>query len=332
MKTIFTGVFTLLVIAGFAQKRNAYFYKNNGREVAAADSSDYIRFLIEPDPGSNIYKVKEFYKNGKAKLIGNSFDLVPPKFDGQQLTYFANGHKKSMKTYSKGRLVVDEYDYYPNGKRYLDIKHPDVGENGPSLIMACYDSLGTALATEGNGVYKGYDDEFNQVVEEGNIKDGKKDGVWHGHEDGVIFSETFENGNMVSGRSRNRDGRTMAYTSRSTPPQFKDEGTEGFLKYLKIMMRYPQGDRKEGVEGRVTAVFEIEKDGTVSHLDVLRAPDNAMVKEVTDVIKKAPKWTPASKFGFPVKTLVSLPINFRLESRNTALIIVEPILLQDLHN
>jgi hypothetical protein len=55
-----------LTTVGFCSaqvKMNVYFLKNDGRYVSTRDSADYIRAVTEPDSGSTLYNVAEFYLN-----------------------------------------------------------------------------------------------------------------------------------------------------------------------------------------------------------------------------------------------------------------------------
>lgn len=58
---LFFSAFLGLVSGTFAQRQNQYFFKNNGVRVAVRDSADYLRIVQEPEPGSKLYKVNEYY-------------------------------------------------------------------------------------------------------------------------------------------------------------------------------------------------------------------------------------------------------------------------------
>src|ERR1700712_1289985 len=114
MKFLSTLTALLFTTLCFAQRQNVYFLKNNGKYVAVRDSADYVRVVREPDSASVLYKVFEFYLNGKPKLIGHSEKIDPPKYEGQCLSYYASGVKKSITNYKDGLKVGSEYEFYPN--------------------------------------------------------------------------------------------------------------------------------------------------------------------------------------------------------------------------
>ena len=85
--------------------------------------------------------------------------------------------------------------------------------------MACNDSIGKELVVNGNGYYIGYDSDFKNVEEEGNLKSGLRDGKWKGsngnEKSHITFAEEYDNGKMISGQSVDKDGLAVNYITRS---------------------------------------------------------------------------------------------------------------------
>ena len=194
--------------------------------VQQRDSADYIRIVSEPDSGSTLYNVFEFYPNGTKKLSGKSSTIDPQKYEGVCVRYYKNGKRQSVVNYKGNDIIGDEYEFYPNGKLYIAKKYPDTvkaDHDGSYLITAENDSLGTALVTDGNGYYKGYDNKFKNIVEEGNIKNGRNDGAWRGTNEGlhVHFTETYNNGKLLDGVSIGEHNDTVRYKVRGIEPQYK---------------------------------------------------------------------------------------------------------------
>ena len=102
------------------KKSNIYFLKNSGQLVDKKDSADYIRVISPPDSTDlNLYVVRDFYTDGKPKLMGKT--LMPVfylKRQGAFVEFFHNGHRKSVKNYENNAQQGDEVYYYPNGKIY----------------------------------------------------------------------------------------------------------------------------------------------------------------------------------------------------------------------
>jgi TonB family protein len=89
-------------------------------------------------------------------------------------------------------------------------------------------------------------------------------------------------------------------------------GTIAFLEYLKKNLKYPEADKQNNVEGRVTTQLVVEADGSLSNIKVLSSPTTSMGKEALRVLKNAPKWNPAIQKGRKIRLQYTVPINFSL--------------------
>ena len=90
-------------------------------------------------------------------------------------------------------------------------------------------------------------------------------------------------------------------------------GDAAMMKWLGENISYPAAASEEGVEGRVTVQFIVEKDGSVSNVQVVRGKHPALDAEAVRVVKKMPKWTPGRNNGQPVRVTYNLPVTFRLQ-------------------
>jgi len=319
MKFLLTIAALFITTLCFSQKQNVYFLKNNGMYVETRDSADYIRIISEPDSASTLYNVSEFYIGGKQRLIGKSITVDPPRYEGKCLSYFPNGLKMSIANFTNGARSGLQYRFFPNGKPYLVEEFAVDGQPDNRFrdyqIKACYDSLGTTLAENGNGYVKIYDDDFKAIFEEGAIKDGKHEGNWKGYESKrkVTFFENYSDGKLVSGTAKYDDGSTSTYSnSRGTQPEFKG-GIPSFGQYLSANIRYPNDERRSGIEGRVILTFIVEKDGSVSDVRVSKSASPGLDEEALRVIKKSAHWIPGTLYGKPVRVAYSVPVSFKLE-------------------
>lgn len=92
-------------------------------------------------------------------------------------------------------------------------------------------------------------------------------------------------------------------------------GGEGEMqKFIGENLKYPAVAVENGVQGRVTLRFIVEKDGAISDVRILRGIDPSCDKEAVRVIKAMPKWIPAKQNGREVRCYFTLPIVFRLPS------------------
>jgi TonB family protein len=83
--------------------------------------------------------------------------------------------------------------------------------------------------------------------------------------------------------------------------------------YLSKNINYPASARELGISGKVIAAFVVEKDGSISNIEVLRKAGNDFDTEAIRVIKSMPAWKPGKQNGKPVRVRFTLPITFALK-------------------
>ena len=74
---------------------------------------------------------------------------------------------------------------------------------------------------------------------------------------------------------------------------FKDKKAHPMVDYrmwVQQRVKYPKGS---AAKGKVRIEFVVEKDGSVSILDVPFSADPALTEAVKDVLNRSPKWHPA---------------------------------------
>ena len=96
-------------------------------------------------------------------------------------------------------------------------------------------------------------------------------------------------------------------------PMFQGKDANEFTKWVYNNIEYPELPRENGIQGRVTVQFTIDKDGSVKDVTVLRGVDPSLDKEAVRVISKSPKWTPGRQRNKAVKVKYTFPIIFQLK-------------------
>lgn len=89
-------------------------------------------------------------------------------------------------------------------------------------------------------------------------------------------------------------------------------GESAMYKWLQDNIIYPAAASEEGVQGKVTVQFIVEKDGSITHVQVVRGKHPALDAEAARVIRKMPRWTPGRNNGQPVRVTYHLPVQFKL--------------------
>ena len=95
-------------------------------------------------------------------------------------------------------------------------------------------------------------------------------------------------------------------------PTFQGKDANAFTKWVYDNIEYPEIAKENGISGRVTVQFTIDKDGSVKDVKVLRGVDSSLDKEAVRVIQKSPKWSPGKQRGKPAKVKYTFPIIFQL--------------------
>jgi TonB family protein len=75
---------------------------------------------------------------------------------------------------------------------------------------------------------------------------------------------------------------------------------------------YPEQLRDQGIEGTLEGVYVIDHNGSVSSVDVKRAPHPLLAAETRRVVSSW-RFRPAKNKGVPVSIRIHLSIDFRLE-------------------
>ena len=95
-------------------------------------------------------------------------------------------------------------------------------------------------------------------------------------------------------------------------PEFPG-GTKALMEFISKNLRYPAFAAENGIQGRVTLSFVVEKDGSVTDIQEMRSPSEDLTKEAKRVVQSMPKWKPGKQRGKPVRVKYMLPVTFRLQ-------------------
>ena len=95
-------------------------------------------------------------------------------------------------------------------------------------------------------------------------------------------------------------------------PKFPGGAVE-LMKWLTKNLRYPSDAQRNKKEGKVVVQFIVNKDGTMSNLKVVKSAQYASLdREALRVMRKMPKWTPGVQNDKPCRTMVCIPVVFKL--------------------
>ena len=93
-------------------------------------------------------------------------------------------------------------------------------------------------------------------------------------------------------------------------PGYGDLNT--FRAWVQKNIKYPAEAFRNGEQGRVVLSFVVEKDGSVSNIQILQTPGKAFSEETRRVVAASPKWKPGEQRGEKVRVRYTLPVDFRI--------------------
>ena len=95
-------------------------------------------------------------------------------------------------------------------------------------------------------------------------------------------------------------------------PTFNGGDANKFSKWVNARLVYPEVAKENGVEGRVTLQFTIDKEGRLGDVKVLSSPDETLAREAVRVVSSSPKWKPGKQRDRTVKVSYTFPVIYRL--------------------
>ena len=99
-----------------------------------------------------------------------------------------------------------------------------------------------------------------------------------------------------------------------TMPSFMDGTIETFRAWVMQNEKFPQIALENNIHGRVVLSFVIDKDGRLTNVEVLQAPDRSLAEEAVRVLNKSPKWSPGKQRNQTVRVKFTLPVDFRVQN------------------
>lgn len=85
------------------------------------------------------------------------------------------------------------------------------------------------------------------------------------------------------------------------------------MKWLGANMKYPKEAKEKGEHGRVIVQFVVNKDGSITNIEVVRNVSPSIDAEAVRVICAMPKWKPGMQRGKAVRVKYTMPVMFSLE-------------------
>ena len=95
-------------------------------------------------------------------------------------------------------------------------------------------------------------------------------------------------------------------------PEFPG-GEAELQNYIATHLKYPVIAQENEIEGKVAVRFVVEKDGTLSGVEVMRGIYPVCDQEAIRLMQNCPKWIPGKQNGTTVRVYVTYMIPFKLQ-------------------
>ena len=85
-----------------------------------------------------------------------------------------------------------------------------------------------------------------------------------------------------------------------------------YMKWLTKNLKYPDIARDQRLQGKVIVQFIVNKDGTIADAKVVKSVTPSLDREAMRVIRMMPAWKPGIQDDKPCRTMIAVPIVFKL--------------------
>ena len=100
-------------------------------------------------------------------------------------------------------------------------------------------------------------------------------------------------------------------------------GQDAYYQYLGNNINYPKQAKEMGIEGRVFITFIVNKDGSLSDLQLVRGIGGGCDEEALRVFMESPNWEPGKQRGRVVKTRMQAAITFELGKNGESMLEIQ---------
>lgn len=293
----------------FGQEMPAIKYLDSLGKPATKEAFFKYQVFKKENSEQEKYTLQTFDKENHLIQSYSYSDAEAQKLNGESITYYKNGKKKSLITYNNGKPIGDFFVWYENGNPkeesfYLDV---DWGSAKQQKMINCWNEKGEKTVTNGNGFVETKDDYY---AEKGFYKDGFKDGKWTGNslKNTFNYEEIYANGELVSGVSTESDGTKNEYSSLEVKPEPK-KGIQHFYDFISKKFSTPDLAYKNKIKGKIILAFVVDKNGEITEVRVVKGLGYGLDEEAIRVLSSYDKWKPALQKGRRVRCSYTIPIN-----------------------
>lgn len=244
--------------------------------------------------------VQDYYGNNDVQMKGSYID---DQRNGIFIYYSDHKTYESAGRYEMDQRIGKWEAFHKNGRIESEAYYRD-----GYFLKSLWDSTGVQQVKDGAGREVKY--FANGVVQvEGEYKDGARDGYWYGrHETGDMhFEENYNQGRLINGRSRSKDGKNFVYDV-STYFPLPVGGYPKLRAYLEEATAKIQAE----TSGTVRLEFRVTPTGLLTDIKVEKSLSPQLDAKAKEILLKGPRWLPAREHGYlPIDGLTQVEIKFK---------------------
>lgn len=279
---------------GNVQQRRYYNRDGNTDSIIKYWPSGKIRethytAYVNNDGITQFYSFQSYHPNGK--IASRGYEHKENR-TGKWIMYDSTGKQTESIHYDEGTPFGWYNAYHSNGK----LKLQAYCYQGVTDTIIVYTNTGARIP-QSNPAYSKTIEQIQSTHPEIWFRDPNKFPPDH-HRKGVVSL-----GDQIN------EGKW------SDEPASFPGGNDSLDNFIKGTIRYPEPERRLSKTGEVHIKFLVEKDGTLSDIQIVKEVQGApgFTKESMRLMRAMPKWIPAKTGGKIVRVYYTLPVKFSLE-------------------
>lgn len=303
-------LFFLFTSALFAQESNdKIVYLDSLNRETSIENHFYYKVIKDYNLEKSEYKFLTYFKTGNLHQEGFTVSKDGEELTGEIIFYYKNGNKQNSTFFNNARPLGKVEKWYENGSKSEEGEF--TGEDWSSgkayKTNQFWDEKNNHLVIDGNGLYTKSDSYYN---ESGSLKNGYKDGVWSGNgiKINTSFTEIYQDGSFVSGKSKEEDGTEHEYNTLEVKPEPK-KGIQDFYKHIGNEFTYTRASIKNKIKGKIIVKFVVDRNGDIVEVQIVEGLGYGLDEEAIRVVSSYKKgWTPGLQKGRTVRCQYQIPI------------------------
>jgi TonB family protein len=213
--------------------------------------------------------------------------------------------------------IPEKLPYPPsNSKVILNVKYSsDKGTHVPPVLTIVNEDI--TQASDMVRVSKKNAGSSDDIAEYTETRKGVESDVFR-EESGMYKGQnsrralTGKNSGGAMEKAETDEETSSVFISVQQMPSFPG-GDAARKKYLSKKLKYPVQASENGIQGIVYVSFVVKNDGSLANIKILHGIGGGCDEEALRVVKLMPRWKPGRQNGKSVRTLINMPVYFKLQ-------------------